>query len=84
MGSLFTKRDLPPAGSTYVPVVAAPTPTAPTVPDTSVVETPVTDSEKASAIIARKRSLPETILTSFRGVLSQNDFVPQRKSLLGE
>jgi hypothetical protein len=41
------------------------------------------DQEKAAAM-ARKRALPETILTSFRGVLTPGGWVPQRKSLLGE
>lgn len=79
MGSLITKRDLPEATINYTPPASVSVP----VTETPAVGTPSTDSEKASAIV-KKRSLPETILTSFRGVLSQNDFVPQRKSLLGE
>lgn len=78
MGSLVSKRDLPEATINYTPPAVPIVTTAP-VQDT----TEVPASEKVTSLV-RKRSLPETILTSFRGVLSQNDFMPQRKSLLGE
>lgn len=35
-------------------------------------------------ILRRSRSTIGTIFTSFRGILSSNNSIPQRKSLLGE
>jgi len=35
-------------------------------------------------ILRRSRSTLGTVLTSFRGILSNNNSLPQRKSLLGE
>lgn len=80
MGSLNSKPKAPALTYVPAPVVVASTP-APSVETPPAVND--VDSERASAIV-RKRSLPETILTSFRGVLSQGDWVPRRKSLLGE
>jgi hypothetical protein len=79
MGSLYSKPKVP--AISYTPVTA----TAPAAADTPATSTDgsATDAAKAEAAV-RKRSLPETILTSFRGVLTQGDWVPQRKSLLGE
>lgn len=82
MGSLFSKPSLP------SPVVySAPASTPTTNAATAVVtanNSGVQDTEKVVTTIQKKRSLPQTIQTSFRGVLEQADFVPQRKSLLGE
>jgi hypothetical protein len=90
MGSLYSKPKLPkPQPIVYAPVVS------PAVPSTSgggvaPASTPAASesddggtAEKIASAV-RKRSLPETILTSFRGVLSEGDWVPHRKSLLGE
>lgn len=82
MGSLFTKPSLPtPAPYAYVPPA-----TAISVPTASqeVASEANPDAERAKAIVQKKRTLPQTIETSFRGVLAQADFVPTRKSLLGE
>lgn len=80
MGTLYSKPKLP---SQVYYTTPAPTPA----PAVTPVETPapesVTDAERAASAV-RRRSLPQTILTSFRGVLSQGEWVPQRKSLLGE
>lgn len=76
MGSLYSKPKMPD------PIVYTPPP-APILPAVASDEPSQADKERAAAI-ARKRSLPETIFTSFRGVLSQGDWVPQRKNLLGE
>jgi hypothetical protein len=39
---------------------------------------------RAENILRRSRSSLGTVLTSFRGILSENSSAPQRKSLLGE
>jgi hypothetical protein len=41
-------------------------------------------TEKAENLLRRNRSRLGTVLTSFRGVLSQNDLASSRKTLLGE
>lgn len=41
------------------------------------------DARKVADSI-RTRRLPETVHTSYRGVLEEGGWVPQRKSLLGE
>lgn len=40
--------------------------------------------ERAETILKRSRSRLGTVLTGFRGVLSQTDLVAPRKTLLGE
>ncbi len=40
--------------------------------------------ERAENVLKRSRSRLGTILTGFRGVLSQNDLIAPRKTLLGE
>ncbi|PZP56777.1 MAG: hypothetical protein DI586_02465 [Micavibrio aeruginosavorus] len=40
--------------------------------------------ERAESVLKRSRSRLGTILTGFRGVLSQNDLIAPRKTLLGE
>lgn len=82
MGSLFSKPKMPdPVSYSYAP----PTPAVsmPTQTDSGSADANA-DAERAKAIVQKKRSLPQTIETSFRGVLAQADFVPARKSLLGE
>lgn len=71
MGSFNSKPK--PAVIQYV---QAPQPSAP------AAHAPDPGAEVADRV--RRRSLPQTILTSFRGVLGQGDWIPQRKSLLGE
>ncbi|NBX65884.1 MAG: hypothetical protein EBQ96_02700 [Proteobacteria bacterium] len=82
MGSLFTKPKLPdPVSYAYVPPAqSAPAPIS-TPPAGSEADP---DVDRAKTLVQKKRSLPQTIETSFRGVLAQADFVPARKSLLGE
>ena len=41
-------------------------------------------TEKAENLLRRNRSRLGTVLTSFRGILSQNDLSSARKTLLGE
>lgn len=42
------------------------------------------ETEKAENLLRRNRSRLGTVLTSFRGILSQNDLSSARKTLLGE
>lgn len=42
------------------------------------------ETEKAENLLRRNRSRLGTVLTSFRGILSQNDLSAARKTLLGE
>ena len=63
------------------------TPTTPT--PTSAGEEPdktpeQVETEKAENLLKRNRSRLGTVLTSFRGILSQNDLSASRKTLLGE
>ena len=87
MGSLYSKPKIP-ATVTYTapaaPPATAPAAAAPAAPaPATAADQPAAESERA-AVLVRRRSLPETVLTSFRGVLSQGAWVPARKSLLGE
>lgn len=65
-------------------VVYVPTPSvnygAPAMPDTGQTDG---DTKKIEESV-RSRKLPETVFTSYRGVLEEGDWVPHRKSLLGE
>lgn len=45
---------------------------------------PTSEVAAENAETPRRRTASQTILTSFRGVLSPGDWVPARKSLLGE
>jgi hypothetical protein len=45
---------------------------------------PMPEAPAENAEAPRRRNASQTILTSFRGVLSPGDWVPARKSLLGE
>ncbi|MCB1537779.1 MAG: hypothetical protein H6865_05280 [Rhodospirillales bacterium] len=96
MGSLYSKPKIPASVVTYAAPAAdttaasaATTASASTSTSVAASESAATDaalaaeSEKAAAAV-RRRSLPQTILTSFRGVLDQNAWMPTRKSLLGE
>lgn len=41
-------------------------------------------AERANNVLQRSRSRLGTVISGFRGVLSQNDLTVQRKTLLGE
>lgn len=83
MGSLFSKPKMPdPVSYSYVPSTPVVSTHAQTATDSGTDAN--ADAERAKAIVQKKRTLPQTIETSFRGVLAQADFVPARKSLLGE
>ncbi|MBU6235265.1 MAG: hypothetical protein KGQ41_05425 [Alphaproteobacteria bacterium] len=82
MGSFFTRPTPPPTVTYTAPVQQTPSqPAVPAVPSTGAVSN---DAEKVVATIQKRRSVPQTIQTSYRGVLAQADFVPARKNLLGE
>ncbi len=77
MGSFNSKPK--PASVQYVSV--------PQTPVSAAAEDTAEGAKDPTAQVAetvRRRSLPQTILTSFRGVLGQGEWMPQRKSLLGE
>lgn len=78
MGKIFSPPKMP-----DLPVVTS-TPVEPVV-DTSTEDAEKTADElRAANILARRRGRAGTIATSFRGVLSDAAFTPERKTLLGE
>lgn len=91
MGSITSHPVIPAAAQTvYVPVYApsptvttttATTPTASTTnPDTSAPA-----AVKNTSLLERSRGVLSTVVTGFRGLLSDgNNTTPQRKTLLGE
>lgn len=83
MGSLFSKQSIPSVAS-YSTTTAASTTASSSDTNTASTDTVSSDADKVKATIQKKRTLPQTIQTSYRGVLAQADFVPARKSLLGE
>ncbi len=79
------------SGSTKSPsrpvqqIIYVPTPTqTTTAPTTSQPTEQETLELRAENVLKRSRSRLGTVLTGFRGVLSQNDLVSPRKTLLGE
>lgn len=63
----------------------APTPSASSATPTAQVDTAEQEREQRVEALRRQRAGREgTITTSDRGLLSSADWVPQRKSLLGE
>lgn len=85
MGAMFSKPSMPEYNysyGSYVPPVTTTTPPANTGTTPSTDNTDV-DADRVAAI-ARRRTFPDTIQTSYRGVLQQGPWAPQRKSLLGE
>lgn len=89
MGSLSGRSKAPPSinGQPVQQVVYVPSPTAsPTISDAD----PVAPNEdetlaaRAENILKRSRSRIGTVLTGFQGILSPNDLVAPRKTLLGE
>jgi hypothetical protein len=71
MGSLISKPPKP------APVIQAPPP-----PPAPEVKDDAAEPDRAAA--RRRAAMPDTVHTSYRGVLAQGSWVPQRKSLLGE
>lgn len=74
----------------YAPAPVTPTPTNPATSDSDA-NTPTPEkteaevaSERAENILRRNRSRLGTILTSFKGVLSNGSASAARKTLLGE
>lgn len=86
MGSLSGRSKAP--SQPVQQVVYVPTPTYSTIPteDSSSVDPTEDETLQARAenILKRSRSRLGTILTGFQGILSQNDLVAPRKTLLGE
>lgn len=90
MGSLASHPKVP-AQTQYVPVYyTAPTSTTPSVPtgQTDTGNEAVPNNEETAArrnanLLERSRGVLSTVLTGFRGVLSQTSTQP-RKTLLGE
>lgn len=91
MGSLASRPSIPAAQPIYTPIYV-PTPVAanPSTPDTSTTLTPTTptpdeqaSARRSSSLLDRNRGVLSTVLTGFRGILSQSN-TPQRKTLLGE
>ncbi len=84
MGSLYSKTKIPTVTAVAATPAAASVPVAATTADTTTTDAATGDAERAAGIVRRNRALPETIQTSYRGVLGVGDWVPARKSLLGE
>ena len=63
----------------YTPTPAQPETVTPTEPSPEEIS-----KTRVENILRRSRSALGTVFTSFRGVLSPNNSIPQRKSLLGE
>lgn len=85
MGSMFSSPEMP-SYPYYTPYTPTSTPSAPSSNDGGS-DAPTADGGGDAdrvAAIARRRSFPDTIQTSWRGVLQQGPWAPQRKSLLGE
>ena len=53
-------------------------------PDTPVVTSNADTEVRITNLLRRNRGLSGTIQTGFRGLLSANELIPQRKTLLGE
>ena len=79
MGSLSGRSKAP--TQSVQQVVYTPTPTAQTTTEPTEEENL---AERAENILKRSRSRIGTVLTGFQGVLSQNELVAPRKTLLGE
>ncbi len=93
MGSLTSRPKVPAAPKTvFVPVASSPAPTSSpsvnsvalppsTPPDTPQEQT--AESPHSTSLLERRRGVLSTVLTGFRGILTQTS-APQRKTLLGE
>lgn len=86
MGSISSRPPVPSQSQVvYVPATPAPTPAPST--GSSGASNPPTPSQsenRSASLLQRDRSRFGTILTGFRGLLSQNTQAQQRKTLLGE
>ena len=89
MGSITSHPVIPAAAQTvYVPVYTQPsvttaTVTSPTTTATSESSEPV--AAKNTSLLKRSRGVLSTVVTGFRGLLSDgNNTTPPRKTLLGE
>ncbi len=84
MGSLTSRPKVPDNQSQNI--VYVPTPSVTTPAPESVVEASPEEISKTRVenVLRRSRSKLGTVFTSFRGILSDNGTIPQRKSLLGE
>lgn len=78
MGSLTSrpKTQIVQPATTSVDVPVAPTPATPAPEELA--------KARAENILRRSRSVLGTVLTGFRGVLTDKNISPQRKNLLGE
>lgn len=94
MGSLASRPKVPSVARTvyvpvYTPPASAPAPPLPAGQIDAPVNTPsATEEEQAStrrnaSLLERRRGVLSTVLTGFRGILSQSGAEP-RKTLLGE
>lgn len=92
MGSITSHPAIPAAAQTvYVPVYTPATPatTTPAASTTdnsaSIPDTSTASSVKNNSLLERSRGVLSTVVTGFRGLLSDtNSNTPQRKTLLGE
>ena len=85
MGSLAS-HPKPPAQPQYVPVyynAPTPAPSPDPVPTGQIPDTEPTPARRSASLLERSRGVLSTVLTGFRGVLSQANTQP-RKTLLGE
>ncbi len=83
MGS-FSGRSKAPSSQPVQQVIYVPSTSYETPTSTGEVSEEEKLQERAENVLKRSRSRLGTILTGFRGVLSQNDLIAPRKTLLGE
>lgn len=91
MGSITSHPVIPAAAQTvyvpvYTPAATATTPATTTTDNSaSTPDTSTAGSVKNNSLLERSRGVLSTVVTGFRGLLSDtNNNVPQRKTLLGE
>jgi len=89
MGSLTSHPAIPAAAQTvYVPVYtpsATITTTTPATPVTTTPDTSTAANARNTNLLERSRGVLSTVVTGFRGLLTDNNSTtPQRKTLLGE
>ena len=87
MGSLASRPSIPAVQAVYTPVYMPSTPSTPE-PMPAVPVAPTEDDQastrRTASLLERNRGVFSTVLTSFRGILSQNKTPSPRKTLLGE
>lgn len=96
MGSLISKPKAPKPQAPQVVYIPQPVYGPTTSPSTPALEQPVEQTPQENVeeddpgaarvanLLRRNRGVIGTIATGYRGLLSPNEAVPQRKSLLGE